>query len=268
MIGKENKNNGLIIADSAEPKSIAELREYGLKIVGARKGPDSVDYGIKFLQDLEEIVIDSERCPNAAREFLNYELEKDKDGNFKADFPDKNNHCLTGDTIINTPNGDFYIKDLVGKKGKIYCFDEINNKPTVSEFYDVRLTNKNVDVYEIELEDGRTIKATDYHPILTDKGWKLLKDLTEGDKILDISNHVQKHVQIDYFQDYLNYVKIKRIRYIGKQNVYNMEVKDYHNFSVNGGLIVHNCIDATRYALEDDMKNYGVRKNYSGKGRR
>lgn len=94
LIKKENTNNGLIVADSAEPKSIAELKEYGLRIKGAKKGPDSVDYGIKFLQDLEEIVIDSERCPNAAREFLNYELEKDKDGNFKAEFPDKNNHTI------------------------------------------------------------------------------------------------------------------------------------------------------------------------------
>lgn len=94
LIKKENTNNGLIVADSAEPKSIAELKEYGLRIKGAKKGPDSVDYGIKFLQDLEEIIIDGERCPNTAREFLNYELEKDKDGNFKAEFPDKNNHTI------------------------------------------------------------------------------------------------------------------------------------------------------------------------------
>ncbi len=37
-----------------------------------------------------------------------------------------------------------------------------------------------------------------------------------------------------------------------------MEVKDHHNFSVEGGLIVHNCIDATRYAFEDDMKRPSV----------
>ena len=94
LIKKENTNNGLIVADSAEPKSIAELKEYGLRIKGAKKGPDSVDYGIKFLQDLEEIIIDGERCPNTAREFLNYELEKDREGNFKADYPDKNNHSI------------------------------------------------------------------------------------------------------------------------------------------------------------------------------
>ena len=34
-----------------------------------------------------------------------------------------------------------------------------------------------------------------------------------------------------------------------------MEVYKHHNFSVNGGYVVHNCIDATRYAFEDDMRN-------------
>lgn len=43
------------------------------------------------------------------------------------------------------------------------------------------------------------------------------------------------------------YVKIKKIEKCGKADVYNMEVENVHNFSVNGGLIVHNCMDATRY---------------------
>lgn len=41
--------------------------------------------------------------------------------------------------------------------------------------------------------------------------------------------------------------KIKGIKYIGKEDVYNMEVESHHNFAVNGGLIVHNCLDADRY---------------------
>ena len=65
-------------------------------------------------------------------------------------------------------------------------------------------------------------------------------------------------VQIDFTQDSLNFAKVKSIRYIGKQDVYNMEVRGHHNFSVNGGLIVHNSIDATRYALEDDMIGYNM----------
>ena len=82
-------------ADSAEPKSIAELKSYGMKIKGAKKGPDSVDYGIKFLsEDIEEIIIDPVRCPRAAKEFINYSLETDKNGEVKSEYPDKDNHTI------------------------------------------------------------------------------------------------------------------------------------------------------------------------------
>lgn len=94
LIKAENTANKEVTADNAEPKSIAELYGYGIRIRPARKGPDSVDYGVKWLQDLEEIIIDPERCPNTAREFYNYELEQDANGNFKAGFPDKDNHSI------------------------------------------------------------------------------------------------------------------------------------------------------------------------------
>lgn len=94
LVRAENTRNKLIVCDSAEPKSIAEMLAYNLKVLGAKKGADSVEYGIKWLQDLEEIVIDPKRCPNTAREFLEYELEKDANGNFKGHFPDKNNHSI------------------------------------------------------------------------------------------------------------------------------------------------------------------------------
>lgn len=93
-IAKENVKNETIKADSAEPKSINELLQYGLRIYPVKKGPDSIEYGIKFLQDMESIIIDDERCPETAREFLTYELEKDANGNFKAKYPDKNNHAI------------------------------------------------------------------------------------------------------------------------------------------------------------------------------
>jgi phage terminase large subunit len=83
-----------IVCDSAEPKSIAEMRGYGLQVRGAKKGPDSVEYGIHWLQGLDEIVIDDKRCPNAAREFIGYELDRDANGNLKAEYPDRDNHCI------------------------------------------------------------------------------------------------------------------------------------------------------------------------------
>ena len=94
-IRKLNPLNHYITADSEEPRASAALNELGLRVIGAKKGPGSVDYGMEFLSDeLEEIIIDPKRCPNAAREFTSYELEQDKDGNFKGSYPDKNNHTI------------------------------------------------------------------------------------------------------------------------------------------------------------------------------
>lgn len=50
--------------------------------------------------------------------------------------------------------------------------------------------------------------------------------------------------------DKITYVPIAAIKSLGKAPVYNMEVDEYHNFSVNGGIIVHNCMDATRYFVK------------------
>jgi len=84
----------LLICDSAEPKSVADFREYGASARGAEKGPESVTYSIKWMQGLTAIVIDPERCPYAAEEFLEYEYEQDPDGNYISEYPDRNNHAI------------------------------------------------------------------------------------------------------------------------------------------------------------------------------
>ncbi|WP_416353916.1 PBSX family phage terminase large subunit [Agrilactobacillus fermenti] len=93
-IKKLNPNNSRIVADSAEPRTIAEFKDQGLNIVGAKKGPGSIDHGVKWLQDLREIIIDPIRCPNVAREFSGYELDRDQNGNFKSGYPDRDNHSI------------------------------------------------------------------------------------------------------------------------------------------------------------------------------
>ena len=86
--------NDLIIADSAEPKSIGDFKAYGALMRSAEKGPGSVEYSMKWLSSLAKIVIDQRRCPTAAQEFSTYEYEQDKDGNYISGYVDANNHCI------------------------------------------------------------------------------------------------------------------------------------------------------------------------------
>ena len=86
--------NDIITCDSAEPKSIGDYKSYGLLARGAEKGPGSVDYSMKWLQSLVEIIIDNARCPHTVKEFLEYEYERDKEGNVISGYPDKDNHAI------------------------------------------------------------------------------------------------------------------------------------------------------------------------------
>lgn len=88
------KPHHLITCDNSENKSIEDYRSYGLLARAAIKGPDTVDYSIKWLQSLNAIIIDSNRCPYTATEFLDYEYERDKDGEVISGYPDKNNHHI------------------------------------------------------------------------------------------------------------------------------------------------------------------------------
>lgn len=114
-----NPENKIITADSEEPRSIDTFNELGLRVVGAKKGPGSVDHGIAYLSDdLDEIIIDPVRCPNAVREFNSYELEKDKNGNFKGGYPDKDNHSI--DAVRYGLEGDITMKKAkIRKRAKV-----------------------------------------------------------------------------------------------------------------------------------------------------
>lgn len=81
-----------ITADSAEPKSIKELAGMGLHIQGAKKGRDSVNNGIQWIQDLHIVV--HPRCVNFITEISNYSWAEDKFGK-KINTPiDDFNHLM------------------------------------------------------------------------------------------------------------------------------------------------------------------------------
>ncbi len=124
VIKAENKNNEVVYGDSAEPRSIYELAQRRIRIVPAIKGAGSINHGITKLKDLDKIIIDPKRCPNAAREFSTYELEGDFYGGFKAYFPDKDNHTIDAVRYA-LCNHSSFIKE---KKKKNKDFDIFNIK--------------------------------------------------------------------------------------------------------------------------------------------
>jgi len=87
LVAKRVAPGETIAADSAEPKSIADYRAYGLSCRGVEKGPGSLRYSMKWLQSLAAIVIDPARCPDTVREFQSYRY-------CDGQYPDKDNHHI------------------------------------------------------------------------------------------------------------------------------------------------------------------------------
>ncbi len=91
---KEMIDKDVIICDSAEPKSIQELVNHGVNAVGARKGKDSVTFGIDWLK--QQTIIVDKSCINMRNELQQYHWKKDAGGHSMKIPVDKNNHLIDG----------------------------------------------------------------------------------------------------------------------------------------------------------------------------
>ena len=104
--------NSFFVADSAEPKSIFELQQYGLNIVGANKGADSINFGIQLLQS-KNICLTSQST-NLIKEQRNYSWDTDKQGKALQKPIDRYNHCCDAlryiaTNVINNNTGKYHI---------------------------------------------------------------------------------------------------------------------------------------------------------------
>lgn len=91
---KPKVGRSMVTCDSAEPKSIAELQNHGVSAIGAKKGKDSVMYGIQWLQQCEIIV--DQRCTYTQNELSMYQWKKDRFGESIRQPQDKHNHIIDG----------------------------------------------------------------------------------------------------------------------------------------------------------------------------
>lgn len=95
QMAEELKNyiaNEPITCDSSEPRSIADLKRHGIRAISAKKGPGSIEHGIRWLQGYEIIV--DETCTNIIKELSTYRWKEDKNGDVIPKPEDKNNHLL------------------------------------------------------------------------------------------------------------------------------------------------------------------------------
>jgi phage terminase large subunit len=89
---KQSKISGEIFADSAEPKSIAELKRMGHQIKPVEKGRDSINYGIQVLQ--QQTISITKQSKNLLEELSKYMWKKNKDGGYDNTPIDAYNHGL------------------------------------------------------------------------------------------------------------------------------------------------------------------------------
>lgn len=170
----------LTIADSAEPKSIDELASYGVSVLPSKKGKGSVNQGIQYVQD-QRISI-TKRSTNAIKEYRNYLWLIDKDEKTtNTPAPGFDHHmdaCLEGNTPIDTTEGQFKIKNLVGKTGSVY-----GEGGKVRAFFNVRKTGVRR-ILQIDFENGKRVLCSGEHPFLLEDGmWCPAYLLTSTDVI-------------------------------------------------------------------------------------
>lgn len=174
-------------------------------------------------------------CKATAKEMGGYRWD-DKE----VDTPIKENDhaCVTGETILMTDKGAVKIADMVGTEGMVLSYNIESGVIEYKPYKDCRMTKRQAKILKITLDDGRTIRCTEDHPILTERGYVQAKYLKEADLIIYIPDR----------QSTARSIRVESIEPDGIEDVYNLEVADNHNFVVYG-IVLHNC-DAVRYFVE------------------
>ncbi|MEM4271113.1 MAG: ribonucleotide reductase N-terminal alpha domain-containing protein, partial [Candidatus Pacearchaeota archaeon] len=160
--------------------------------------------------------------------------------------------CLSGDTIIRTPNGDFTIKELANKyrfneEFEVYSISR-NGEVVIGKSFAPRKTRELDKVYLVTFDDGSILKETLDHLLVTKEGkYKRLKDLKIKDSVRYFSYElIETFSNIKHFSR-----KIESIKFFGMEPVYDLSVKEHHTFAANN-IFVHNCF---LLDIQDDLAN-------------
>jgi PBSX family phage terminase large subunit len=196
------------------------------------------------------------QCKNTVAQFQSYVWDP-KSNKLGVDRPLKENDhaCVTGDTKILLSFGEVPISDI--HFPEFFHFGLINynlqtNKIESDLGLNACLTRKNAEIYELELEDGKVLRATGDHRVMTQRGLFQLQQLTLCDVVYtcptncSINMRKEDSVENPALSEPLG-VKIRSIKRGGLEDVYCLASK-INGTMVANGIITKNC-DALRYAI-------------------
>lgn len=198
------KTNEEIIADSAEQKSIAELKAKGWNIKAVVKGKDSIQFGIDILKKYKLNILD--RSEGIKQEAENYVWKEDPHTGKSTNVPiDDYNHawdaCFTGDTLVSTKRGNVKIEDI--EEGKDFVLTSDGYREVVKKFNN---GTKIIVEYCLHFDSFYlTLRATSNHKVKTYKGWVPISELKSGHLVflnsLSMGNHINYTQESDIFHE-------------------------------------------------------------------
>ncbi len=208
-------------------KMLTEYQNYDLNLRLAKK---SVDTGVaKVLTRLADGRFKIfKTCVKTLDEYRNYSYKVADDGSVGSQIVKIDDHCLHPDTLVITRAGKVAIRDLVGTTGEVLSIDGY------MPYRNCRMTAADQEIVEVLFSDGATVKCTPDHRFMTVRGWVEARDLTlkvcptKGWQAVCLS-----------------------VTPAGRSDVYCLTVPEAEAFAIENGIIVHNCMDETRYAIMD-----------------
>lgn len=159
----------------------AELRRRGMHTVDA---DNDVTNGIIYTTNEmhQGNVVICRECKNLIREIQGYVWDpKQSERGYDAPLKKDDHACVTGDTLVMTSNGEIRIDQLTN--GRLASYHDQHGFQ-VDHYVNARKTRSNAEIYELELEDGRKLKATGDHKIMTARGYVELQQLMPCDIVL------------------------------------------------------------------------------------
>ena len=140
------------------------------------------------------------------------------------------NPCLTGDSLIQTVEGEIPIKDLVGSTPFVYCMDSDGNL-TIRKAIKVWKTRENAQLVEVIAGKGRLICTPDHRIFTTNRGWVEAANLQKGDKIKGLNRQTTGH---KYCSIGLSGTKYEKEHRFIARHFYDIEDMDVHHINDNG----------------------------------